>query len=307
LVAGPFEPGAAGLFYYAPPLGVAMLPIAEVPVAESSVLWFVLRIGLLVAACLLMPVKPLTRGLAFIAVSVTLWALKDAVLGNVSILLVLPLVLAWRWLDRPLGSVALAVSMSLRPGLGIYLVWQLLRRRWRALAWTLVAGCVLVLLTLPFVGIDDYRDWLVIIGNLKPPVGASENRDLGATVMSFGGGDAAVTVARLCSVGLGIAIVLVGLRRDREVGFMLTLCASLLMVPLLWEMYLLTLIVPMALLADRLRPAVLLLMLVSWLPAVLTPLMLLGTVVLLIVAPRPRVVEHRRSEVKRGDGATAAA
>jgi hypothetical protein len=66
-----------------------------------------LRVTGLLAACLLMPVKPVIRPLAFLAVSFTLWSLKDAILGNVSILLVLPLVVAWRWMDRPLGSVAL--------------------------------------------------------------------------------------------------------------------------------------------------------------------------------------------------------
>ena len=126
------------------------------------------------------------------------------------------------------------------------------------------------------------------MGNLNVPAGISENRDFGATVLSLGGSELAVTAARLISLGLGIGIVALGLRRDREIGFMLTLCASLLIVPLLWELYLLTLIVPLALLAERMRPAVLLLMLASWLPALLTPLMLLGIVALLFLAPAAR-------------------
>lgn len=292
LVAAPFEPGEADLFYYAPPLGVAMLPVAEMPVADSSAGWYMVRVLLLLAACLLMPVKPLIRALAFLAVSFTLWSMKDAVLGNVSILLVLPLVLAWRWLDRPIGSVALAVSMSVRPGLGIFLLWQALRRRWRALAWTIAAGIALIVLTLPFVGIHGYRDYFTVLGNLSVPTGPSENRDLGATVMALGGGDGPVAVARLMGLALGVGIVVLSSRRDREVGFMLTLCASLLVVPLLWEIYLLTLIVPIALLADRLRPLLLLLMLASWLPPVVTPVLLLGTVVLLFLVPdRPEVDE----------------
>jgi len=288
LIAAPFEPGNRDLFYYAPPFGVAMLPIAETPIADSSAVWYVLRIGALLLACLLMPVKPLIRALAFLAVAFTLWSMKDAILGNVSILLVLPLAIAWRWLDKPLGSVALAMAMSIRPGLGVYLLWQLLRRRWRAMAWTIGAGLMLVVLSLPFVGVDGYRDYLAVIGNLGVPAGPSENGDLGATVMALGGDDVLVGLARIASLVVGLVIVLYSPRREREVGFMLTLCASLLIVPLLWNIYLITLILPLALLADRLRPVVLLIPLLSWLPPVLTPFIVLAVVaLLLLVRDRP--------------------
>jgi hypothetical protein len=286
LVSATFEPGGADLYYYAPPLGVAMLPIADVPVSDSSVAWYVLRVALLLAACLLMPVKPMIRALAFLTVSLTLWSLKDAILGNVSILLVFPLVLGWRWMDRPLGSVGLALAMSVRPGLGVFLVWQTLRRRWRALAWTLGAGLVLILATLPFVGVDGYRDYLAIVANLRPPTGPSENVDLGSIVMRLGGDANAISIARAMSVAAGIGIIVLGLRRDREVGYMLTICASLLVVPLLWGLHLLTLVVPLALLAERFRPIVLLLLLASWLPEVAAVVMLMVTIVLLFLAPQ---------------------
>jgi hypothetical protein len=58
------------------------------------------------------------------------------------------------------------------------------------------------------------------------------------------------------------------------------------MVPLLWEIYLITLILPIALLADRVRPLLLLPMLVSRLPPLFTPILLLGTVLMLFLTPR---------------------
>ena len=112
-----------------------------------------------------MPVKLPIRALTFVAVAVSFWAMRDLVLGNVGVLLVLPLVIAWRWLDRPLGSIALAATISVRPSVGALLLWQLLRRRWRAAAWTIGAGIVLIVLTLPFVGIDGYRDYIAVLGN----------------------------------------------------------------------------------------------------------------------------------------------
>jgi hypothetical protein len=281
LMAGPFEPGPADLFYYAPPLGVAMLPFTGLPIHDSSVIWYVLRVAALLAACALMPVRPTTRVLAFGVVALSWPVLKDAVLGNVSILLLLPLVMAWRWLDRPVGSLALAAAMAVRPSLGVFLLWQLLRRRWRAAAWTVAGGLGIIVLTLPFVGVDGYLDYVAVLGNLNVPQGASENRDLGGVAIMLGASGEVVTLARAASVLIAGMAVLLSLRRDREVGFMVTLMASLLLVPLLWDHYLATLLLPAAFLADRLRLVAILLPLLAWLPGP----MLAGVVLAAMLLP----------------------
>ncbi len=266
LVAGDFEPGPADLFYYAPPLGVAMLPFTDMSLPDSSAVWWALRIGALLLACALMPVRPLLRALAFTAVALSLPALKDSVIGNVSLLLLLPMVAAWRWMDRPIGSVLMAAATSLRPALGLFLIWQLLRRQWRAALWTAGAGVVLVLATLPFVGLDGYFDYLAVLRNVQSPAGISENRDLGALALSLGADTSWATAARAMGVVGAIVAMLFGLRRDRETSYMITLCASLLMVPLLWDHYLATLVVPAAFLAQRLWAPLVLLPLLAWLP-----------------------------------------
>jgi Glycosyltransferase family 87 len=287
-VEGPFQPGGAGLFYYAPPLGVAMLPLVDVPIGDSAALWYLLRVGALLAACALMPVRPIIRVLAFAAVAFSFPVLKDAVLGNVSILLMLPLAIAWRWLDRPAGSIALAVGMSLRPSLGVFLAWQLLRRQWAVLAWTLGAGLVLIALTLPFVGFDGYRDFLSVLVNLQVPGQGSENRDLGTVLAGLGGGETALTIGRVASLAIGIAAIVLSVRRDREVGFMVTLGASLLLTPMLWDHYLVTLLLPAAFLADRVRPVFVLLPLLAWLPGLVVPFVVLGATLLPFIVPDPR-------------------
>jgi hypothetical protein len=88
----------------------------------------------MLSACLLMPVKLPVRALAFTALAVSLWVMPDLILGNVALLLLLPLSVTWRWLGRPLGSVAAALAISVRPSLGAILTWQLLRRQWRVAA-----------------------------------------------------------------------------------------------------------------------------------------------------------------------------
>ena len=287
LVTGNFQPGPADLFYYAPPLGVAMLPFTDMPLANSSAMWWVIRIGALLLACALMPVRPLLRAMAFAVVAFSLPGLKDPIIGNVSLLLLLPMVTAWRWMDRPIGSIAMAVSISMRPSLGVFLIWQLLRRQWRAAIWTAGAGLALVLLTLPFVGVQGYLDYLAVLGHLDVPTGASENRDLGALLFSLGATDQLVSLARMMGVAVAAMAILLSLRRDREVGYMVMLSASLLLVPLLWDHYLATLVVPAAFLAQRLWAPLILLPLLSWLP-IAAPVLVAGTMLLPFFVPEDR-------------------
>jgi hypothetical protein len=284
---GPFRPGPYGLYMYSPTLGVALLPVADIALADSSMLWYAAHVLALLAAMALMPVRLSIRIWAFVIAALSLAIIRDSVLGNVSVPLLLPLAAAWRWLDRPLGSVAQAVAISIRPMLGILIVWQLLRRRWLAVAWTLAAGVVLILVTLPFVGIDGYFDYLAVLRNLADVTGVEHNVDLGSTALTFGADADIATVALITGYAIAIGAVLLSLRRDREVGFMVTLGASLLLSPLLWDHYLAMLILPAAFLAQRGRPWALALPLLSWLPAEALPFVVVVATLLPFIARAP--------------------
>jgi hypothetical protein len=286
LVAGPFEPGSADLFMYPPPFGVAMLALREPPFREAALMWWAMHIAAMLLACALMPVRPILRAVAFAVLAFSWPGVKDPVLGNVSTLLLPLLVVAWRWIDRPIASVAIAISASVRPSLGILILWQLLRRQWRLAVWTVFAGGALFLGTLPFVGLDGYRDFVAVFRNLTPPTGISENRDLGGFAIGLGAEPAVTGLVRMFSTLVAVSAILLGLRRDRELGYMVTLCASLLLVPLLWDHYLATIVLPATLLAQRWHPALILLPLLSWLPVVSAPLVLV-TMILALLSPGP--------------------
>ena len=83
------------------------------------------------------------------------------------------------------------------------------------------------------------------------------------------------------------AAVIASLRRDREASYMVMISASLLVVPLLWDHYLATLIVPAVFLAQRLWTPLIMLPLLSWLP-IGAPFLVLGTMVLTFLVPRSR-------------------
>jgi hypothetical protein len=291
---GPYRPGPYGLYMYAPPLGVAVAPMTAMVVDHATTLWFALHVTALALACALMPVRLGVRLAVFGVASLSFAVTRDLLLGNVSVLLLLPLAASWRWLDRPAGSVAQAVAMSIRPMLGVLLIWQLLRRQWRAVLWTIATGLVLILLTLPLVGVRGYIDYLTVLRNLTAVSGVEFNYDVSSTAMLLGVSDQIASLALLAGYALAVAAILLSLRRDREVGFMVTITASLLLSPLLWDHYLAMLVLPAAFLAERGRAWALLLPLATWLPPVTYPILLIIASFLPFLAPEMRPTRGTR-------------
>ena len=235
-----------------------------------------------------MPVRPTIRCLVFAVAAITNPVLIDLNLGNVSVFVTAILAFVWRGLDRPLGSVALAVAMSVRPTLGLVLVWYLLRRRWRPVVWAIATGLFIVLLTLPIAGIDGYRDYLTVLRNLSEVTGQANNLDLGSTVLRNGGGPLGASLALYGGYALGIGAMLVSLRYDRETSFLVTIGATLLLAPLLWDHYLSMLLLPAAFLAQRGRWWGLGLPLLAWLPQEALPLLAVAGTLAPFLVRRPR-------------------
>ena len=89
-------------------------------VQSAELLWYLLRVG--PAGRRVRrdagPARSI-RCLVFAVAAVTFPVLIDMNLGNVSVFVTAILAFVWRGLDRPLGSVALAVDMCVRPTLGL--------------------------------------------------------------------------------------------------------------------------------------------------------------------------------------------
>ena len=150
--------------------------------------------------------------------------------------------------------------------------------------WAVAAGLVIILISLPAVGIGSYRDYLRVLTNVSEVTGVPNNLDLGSTFLRFGLGPTVATVALLSGYAVAIVAVIWALRRDAEVGFMVTLGASLLLAPLLWDHYLVNLLLPAAFLAQRGRPWALALPLLAWLPAPALPFLALAATLLPFLA-----------------------
>jgi hypothetical protein len=89
------------------------------------------------------------------------------------------------------------------------------------------------------------------------------------------------------------------------VAFVVTTTASVLTAPFLHPHYLVMLLLPAALLADRGRYWGLVLPLLGWLPSELLPLVVLGTVVILLLPMPERAGERRPTAPMSVTAATA--
>jgi len=292
-LAEPFRPGPYGLYLYAPPLAVAFLPFTALSLPIGTILWVGLRIALLALACRLMPVSPTVRWRTFAAASFSAATISDLHLGNVSVLVAVLSVLVWRWLDRPAGSIALAACMAIRPTMGLVLIWMLLRRAWRPVVWAIVAGLALIGATVPLVGEQGYRDFFRVLGHVSDVTGVPNNLDLGSTVLRLGLGPTVASLALYLGYAVGIGALLLSLRRDRELGYVVTIGATMLLAPLLWDHYLASLIIPAAFLADRGRAWGVTLPLLTWLPPPFLPLLVLAATVLPLLARERRQPDER--------------
>jgi hypothetical protein len=281
----PFRPGPAGLYLYTPVAALLVVPLTWLGPDSATMTWLLLRLGLLFATCALMPV-PRRIKVATLAVSVisaeVLWDLN---LGNVSLVVTFLAVVAWRWLDKPMSGLAIAASLCIRPAMGVIWLWWIVRRQWQAVAWTVLGFAAIVLVSLPFLGLDPWIQYASVLRHISHVMGVDRNLDFGSTALSLGLPYSFGVLMLVSGYAVAIGAVVLGLRRDREIGFAVTLMATLLLSPLLWDHYLTNLIIPAALLASRGRPWAIFLPLLGWLPLVFLPLVTMAAMLLPFLAP----------------------
>jgi len=268
-LSGPFRPGPGGLYLYSPILALVLVPLTSLPLDVATLGWLAIRLVGLAAACALMPVRSTVRMAIFGVGLISAPVVFDLDLGNVSLLVTLAAVVIWRYLDKPAAGVALALSMTVRPTMAIVAVWWLLRGLWRPVAWTCGTGLAILLVSLPFVAPEVWGEYLTVLRNVSEVTGVRGNVDLGSAVLLMKGPMWLATICLYAGYVVAIGATLLSLRRDRELSFVVTLMATLLMAPLLWDHYLTNLLIPAAFLASRGRTWGLILPLLAWMPALL--------------------------------------
>ncbi len=250
------QTGGFGLFYYPPPFVLAVLPFGLLSPTVATWTWIGLSVTMLVGGIALMPVRPTIRWTTLLLAGLS-WPVAYALkLGQVGPLLLLLFAIGWRWLDRPLAvgaAGALGAIVKIQPGL--ILVWALLTRRLQAV---LVGAAILLAAaaaaTVLLGGIGMWQDYVALIRNVSDPITTPHNFTPGAAAYQAGVPVGAATAIQLASSVLVVAVVIVAaLRTPADASLLVTIVASQLLSPVLWDHYAMLLLLPVAWLLERRR------------------------------------------------------
>jgi len=282
---GPFLAGPKGLYLYSPLPAIVVMPLTELSLHDAATIYVILQLLAVLAICVLMPVPWKVR-LAILAIACLAPPVdQDLNVGNISLFMTLAGVVAWRFMDRPVAAVAITISAALRPTMALVGAWWLLRGRWRLIVWMAVTALVLLVLALPFVGIQGWLDYVTVLRNATHFEQVYRNWALNAIAYDYGLADPWPTVALLASFAIAVGAMLLSLRRDRELSYIVTFTATLIASPLLWDHYMTHMLVPAAFMASRGRWYAIVLPLLCILPQQWLPFIAIVAVLMPFLAP----------------------
>lgn len=288
-VAEAYNSGAyENLYLYAPPLAVAMMPVGALEHGAADLAWLWLRVGLLIAGCLALPVSLAIRLAVLGVAGLSFPVLYDLNLGNLSIILMVGSALIWRFRERPLACAVLAAMLAVRYSFALVLVEMAMSRRWRLLAWTVAAGVVIAALTLPVVGITGWFAYLDVLTGLRDVTSGEHNLNLADTAVAIGLPASLRPLFVAVSIGTALVATIVAVRSgDRERSVVVALTGTLLFWPFLHPHYLAQLLIPAAFLASRGLWWGIALPLLGWLPGPVLPVVAIIATLAPLGATRP--------------------
>ncbi len=237
-----------------PPLFIlASVPLALVPATAAAWLWMGALVLIVVASMWVLGVRDWRCHVLAVTSPVVVHGLY---FGNLTILLLLPLALAWRYRDRAwIAGTAIGVVVAGKLFVWPLVVWLLLTRRFRAAAWAVGSAVVLVLGAWALIGFEGLRDYPTLL-RVVQDVYAVRSISL-STVAGVLGASTSVAVAVAEIAGLvciGIAAWLVRRADGDRRAFSVIVAACILASPIVWPNYAALLFVPIAVTWPRLGP-----------------------------------------------------
>jgi alpha-1,2-mannosyltransferase len=245
--------GGFAIYLYPPPFALAFVPFALLPSDIALWAWTVLLVAAFIGGSLLLPVTPTTRWLVILLGGLMWPVLYSVKLGQVGPLLYLAFAVGWRWLDEPLrlgASIAAGALIKLQPAL--LFGWALVTRRWQAVAVGAGVVGVATAVSLVVLPTGTWADYIALLQRVSTPVTTPHNFTPGAIAYQLGVTEDVATVFQWVTVLATLVVtVWAWLRTTAERAYLVTVVASQLVSPLLWDHYAMLLLLPVAWLLDR--------------------------------------------------------
>lgn len=239
---------------YPPPAIVASIPLALLPEAVAGWIWFVVLAASFVAALWIVGVRDWRCHVVAVTSPVVVQGL---VFGNLTVLLVLAIAVAWRYRDttRVVG-LALGAAVAAKFVVWPLVAWLLLTRRYRAAAWAACTAAGLVFGVWLVLGFEGLADYPALLRELQD-VYATRSISL-ATIAGGLGASLSTAVAVSWAAGLALVGLAAWLARGRDGdrrAFTVGVAACVIASPIVWPYYLAFLFVPIAISWPRFAPA----------------------------------------------------
>jgi alpha-1,2-mannosyltransferase len=242
------QTGGFGLFYYPPTFAPLLLPLGALSALIATWSWIAISLAAFLIGVALMPTSMTVRWWTVFLAGWSFPFVYAVKLGQVGPILFGLFALGWRWLDRPivLGVVsALGAAIKIQPGL--MLVWALLTSRFRAVVVGAAALLGLALAATVIAGPSAWSDFLTLLRTVSDPITTPHNFTPGAVAFQSGvPPDTAALIQLVNTIAVaGIVVAAVRLATD-EASYLVTVVASQLVSPILWDHYAMLLLLPVA-------------------------------------------------------------
>ena len=242
------QTGGFGLFYYPPTFAPLLLPFGALEGGTATWLWIAISIALFLVGVALLPVSRTVRWSILLLAGWSFPFVYAVKLGQVGPILFGLLALGWRWIDRPpwLGvSGALGAAIKMQPGL--ILVWAVLTGRWRASAIGAITLIALALVATLLTGIGAWGDFFTLLRTVSDPITTEHNFTPGAVAFQLGVTADAASLIQLASTVAVVVVLIAAVRfATDEASYLMTVIASQLVSPILWDHYAMLLLLPVA-------------------------------------------------------------
>lgn len=242
------RPADFGLFYYPPTFAPLLLPFGALEPTTATWAWIGLSLAVFGIGVAALPTSRTVRWWILLLAGLSFPFVYGVKLGQVGPILFGLLAIGWRWIDHAAvlgGSAGLGAAIKLQPGL--VLVWALLTRRIGAVvvgaAVIVVLGAVATLLA----GVATWSDFATLLRTVSDPITTPNNLTPGAVAFRSGvPAEAAGIIQLISTAAAGIAVLAAIRLATDEASYLVTVVASQLVSPILWDHYALLLLLPVA-------------------------------------------------------------